>query len=92
MLNPINRESLTTNLLQRYENTAELARVPGFNAKDVGTDRAITNFINGTARGIAGNDVHSKNFNRNGLVPGFTQAAFNYSRDVLKHDNTKYRS
>jgi hypothetical protein len=86
----IERTSLTTSLVDRY-NAAKALGGPVGTAKLVGTDRATTNFINGTARGIAGWDVHSRNFMMNGEVPGFTSAATNYAKEVLKHDNTNYR-
>lgn len=91
LLPSIDRTSLTTNLEKRYNDTSVLAKVrSGGNAKDVGTSRAITNFINGTAVGIGGNDIHSRNFVLGGQVPGFTDAAKNYAKDVLKHNNTQY--
>jgi hypothetical protein len=60
-------------------------------ARFVGTSVAATNFINGTSKFVAGNDVHSVNFNQYGQTPGFTRAALNYSRDVMRHDNTPYQ-
>lgn len=88
-LNPINRTSLTTNLEQRYKAAPRLGGDVG-TAKLVGTDKAATDFINGTARGTVGWDVHSKNFNIGAALPGFTDAAKSYAKDVLKHDNTNY--
>ena len=90
-MNPINRTSLNTNLEQRYQTAPRLGGDVG-TAKFVGTDKATTNFINGTAWPMRnmGWDIHSINFNRGAAVPGFTQAAFNYSKDVLKHNNTNY--
>lgn len=82
----INRTSLTTNLVDRY-NSAKALGGPLGTAKYVGTSKAFTNAINGTAVGIAGNDIHSAEFGRG----GFTDAAKNYARNVLKHDNTNYR-
>jgi hypothetical protein len=81
----INRTSLTTNLQARYESSSRLGGDIG-TAKFVGTDRAVTDMINGTARGITGNDVHSAEFGRG----GFTSAGKNYAKDVLKHNNTQY--
>lgn len=88
-LNPIVRTSLNTNLEKRYQTAPRLGGDVG-TAKLVGTDKATTNFINGTARGTAGWDVHSVNFNIGGRVPGFTDAAKNYAKDVLKHNNSNY--
>ena len=87
--NPINRESLGTNLLDRYARTPRLGGDIG-TARYVGTSRAATDFINGTSRYVSGNDVHSRNFRLFGQVPGFTRAADRYSRDVMGHDNTEY--
>lgn len=86
----IDRISLTTNLVDRYNSSKKLGGPVG-TAKLVGTDKAATNFINGTAAGTAGWDVHSQNFRLNGQVPGFTGAATSYAKNVLKHDNTSYR-
>lgn len=89
LLPSINRTSLTTGLEKRYQTSPRLGGDIG-TAKYVGTDRAATNFINGTAVGIDGNDVHSRNFMLGGRVPGFTDAGKNYAKDVLKHNNTRY--
>jgi hypothetical protein len=85
----INRTSLTTNLQARYESSSRLGGDIG-TAKFVGTSRAVTDMINGTARGVDGRDVHSRNFVLGGRVPGFTDAAKSYAKDVLKHNNTQY--
>ena len=91
MLNPINRTSLSTNLEQRYQAAPRLGGDIG-TAKFVGTTRAATDFIDGTAWQLRGTarDVHSVNFSLNGRVPGFTPAAFSFASDVLKHSNQKY--
>jgi hypothetical protein len=91
LLNPITRTSINTNLERRYNNSTRLGGDIG-TAKLVGTSRATTNMINGTAWSMKdrGNDIHSINFNAGGRVPGFTSAAFAYSRDVLRHSNAQY--
>lgn len=81
----IDRTSLTTSLVDRY-NSAKRLGGPVGTAKLVGTSRAFTDAINGTAVGIGGNDVHSAEFGRG----GFTNAAKNYAKDVLKHNNSNY--
>lgn len=81
----INRTSLTTGLEKRYQTSSKLGGDIG-TAKLVGTDKARTDMINGTARGITGNDVHSAEFGRG----GFTPAGKNYAKEVLKHNNTPY--
>lgn len=82
----IERTSLTLNLEQRYNTSKTLGGAAG-NALLVGTSRTFTDAINGTAAGIGGNDIHSAEFGRG----GFTNAAKNYAKETLKHDNTPYR-
>jgi len=91
LLNPITRTSINTNLERRYNTSTRLGGDIG-TAKFVGTSRATTNMINGTAWSMRdkGNDIHSINFNTAARVPGFTSAAFAYSRDVLRHSNAQY--
>jgi hypothetical protein len=53
---------------------------------------AVVNYINGTAVGIAGRDVHIGGFYaiRRGNQTAFTRAGEQYAKEVLKHDNTQY--
>lgn len=88
----INRSSLSVDLETRYYRSSKLGGDVSQNAKDVGTDRARTNFINGTSFRVSGYDVHSRNFRLNGVTPGFTwQAeAGQYSEQILKADLRTY--
>lgn len=88
----INRSSLNIDLETRYYRSSKLGGDVTQNAKNVGTDAARTNFINGTSFRVAGNDVHSRNFRLGGTTPGFTWQgpAGQYSEQILKADLRKY--
>ena len=79
---PIDRKSLTTSLLDRYNNAASIANVGGGSEKDVGTSRAATNFV----------DIPNKYSNQFQVKNprGFTTVAEQYSTDVLRLSNAKY--
>ena len=87
----INRDSLATNLLDRYNASPKLGGDIG-TAKLVGTDGAKVNAFNGTSFRVAGKDVHSINFNLGGVTPGFTWrgAAGQYSTQILGLNTTRY--
>lgn len=95
---PIDRHSLTDGGLQGiYERYQDLANVGGGNAKDVGTDRAVTDAINGGPPTQAGvRDWAQKDFR---IKQGVLQTQFTgdsksgglgYAVVGLRHDNTKY--
>lgn len=91
----INRDSLTTNLKDRYDTSTRLGGDIG-TAKLVGTTGAATDFINGTSWRVAGRDVHSVGFNLYGRTPGFTippngtGPAAQYSSQILGLDSRVY--
>jgi hypothetical protein len=55
-------------------------------SKDAGTSKAFTNAINGSPAGFP-NDWASREFGGGGFTPN----ALQYSKNVLRHDNTPYR-
>jgi hypothetical protein len=95
----VERHSLTNGGLEGiYKEYKNLANVGGGNAKDVGTDKAATNAINGTPIGVAGNDFAQTNFK---IKQGLQQTQFTgdltgnsgglgYAKVGLSHSNTKY--
>jgi hypothetical protein len=94
----VERHSLTNGGLEGiYKEYKDLANVGGGNAKDVGTDKAATNAINGTANspiGITGaviNDIAQKNFKIKQpiKITQFTDAGLNYI-DTKGINTTKY--
>lgn len=80
---PINRESISTSLLDRYNTTTSIANVGGGSAKDAGTSRAQTNFVDIPQK--FSNQFRAKN------PVGFTTAAEQYSTQVLKVPTNKYK-
>lgn len=92
MQNNIDRESLYVDLETRYYGTPRLGGDAG-NAKDIASnansvngDAPRTNFINGTAVGVPGEDVHNKNFKLFARLyeDNFTPRAQNYSVEKLR--------
>lgn len=92
MQNKIDRESLYVDLETRYYGTPRLGGDAG-NAKNIPSgpdsvdgDASRTNFINGTAIGVPGNDVHNKNFKLFARLyeDNFTRNALYYSVEKLR--------
>jgi hypothetical protein len=86
-------------ILELYNAKAEIAAAPGlgaggtvksFNAKNVGTDAAATDEINGSVRGQSW-DVAQRDFKIKQplLQTQFTEKGLNYA-EVLKVNTTKY--
>jgi hypothetical protein len=90
----VERHSLTDGGLEGiYSRYQDLANVGGGSAKDVGTDRASTDAINGgPASQAATRDWAQKDFKikQPVRVTQFTDGGLNYSTNTLKLDNTKY--
>ena len=92
----VERHSLTDGgLLGIYTTYQDLANVGGGSAKDVGTDRAVTDAINGgPASQAATRDWAQKDFKikQPVKITQFTEGGLNYATNTLKLDTTRYGS
>ena len=85
----IQRTSLSTDLVARYNQAADLANVGGGSAKDAGN--IATNAIDNTAVG-QGREWAQKQFalKQGTGVTSFTENGLQYSTNILKVNTSKY--
>lgn len=85
----IQRTSLSTDLVARYNQAADLANVGGGSAKDAGN--IATNVIDNTAVG-QGREWAQKQFTlrANKGITSFTENGLQYSTNTLKVNTSKY--